>query len=167
MRHMCDQIRREGPLWNTSAFSYESANHFLVKIVAGTVKSPEAIVEAFLKSKEVFMDADAEPEFDTLKNFSKVSTDCHNFCKSFPGPQDFFGRFRTPDKVILSSLSYSRLNDNLSNCLIQTRSGDFVQVECYLSIESTLFAIVRTFWKVKSKFLTSYHAVCKILFCTV
>ena len=150
MRHLCDQVRRVGPLWNTSAFSYESANHFLVKNVAGTVKSPEAIVEAFLKSKEVFICDDTEPDFETLKKFSKVSTDCHNFCKIFPGPQDFFGRFRTPDGVILSSLSYSRLNDNVSNCVIQTRSGIFVQVECYLSIESTLFAIVRTFRNVKT-----------------
>ena len=93
MRHLCVQVQRVGPLWNTSAFSYESAYHFLVKIVAGTVKSPEAIVEAFLKSKEVFMYDDTEPDFETLKNFSKVSTDCHNFCKIFPGPQDFFGRF--------------------------------------------------------------------------
>ena len=112
MRHLFNQVRRVGPLWNTSAFSYESANHFLVKNVAGTVKSPEAIVEAFLKSKEVFMYDGTEPDFETLKNFSKVSTDCHNFCKNFPDPQDFFGRFRTPDGVILSSLSYSRLNDN-------------------------------------------------------
>ena len=90
MRHLCDQVRRVGPLWNTSAFSYESANHFLVKKVAGTVKSPEAIVEAFLKSKEVFMYDDTEPDFEILKNFSKVSTDCQNFSKIFPGPQDFF-----------------------------------------------------------------------------
>ena len=83
MRHLCDQVRPVGPLWNTSAFSYESANHFLVKNVAGTVKSPESIVEAFLKSKEVFMCADTEPDFETLKNFSKVSADCHNFCKIF------------------------------------------------------------------------------------
>ena len=55
----------------------ESANHFLVKNVAGTVKSPKAIVEASLKSKEVFMCADAEPDFETLKDFSKISTDCH------------------------------------------------------------------------------------------
>ena len=45
---------------------------------------------------------DTEPDFETLKNFSKVSTDCHNFCKIFPGPQDFFRRFRTPYGVILS-----------------------------------------------------------------
>ena len=37
MRHLCDQVRRVGPFWNTSAFSYESADHFLVKNVAGTV----------------------------------------------------------------------------------------------------------------------------------
>ena len=150
MRHLCDQVRRLGSLWNTSAFSYESINHFLVKNVAGTVKSPEAIVEAFLKSKEVFMCDDTEADFETLNNFSKVSTDCHNFCKIFPGPQGFFGRFLTPDGVILSSLSYSRLNDNVSNCVIQTRSGFFVQVECYLSIESTLFAIVRAFRNVNT-----------------
>ena len=118
--------------------------------MAGTVKSPEAIVEAFLKSKEVFMCDDTEPDFETLKNFSKVSTDCHNFCKRFPGPQDFFGRFRTPDGVILSSLSYSRPNDNESNCVIQSRSGFFVQMECYLSIDFTLFANVRAFRNVKT-----------------
>ena len=31
MRHLCNQVRRLGPLWNCSAFGFESANHFLVR----------------------------------------------------------------------------------------------------------------------------------------
>ena len=36
LRHLCDQVRRKGPLSRNSVFGFESANSFLLKAVKGT-----------------------------------------------------------------------------------------------------------------------------------
>ena len=45
LRHLCDQVTRVGPLWNCSAFAFESANHYLLRALSGTVKRPEKVPE--------------------------------------------------------------------------------------------------------------------------
>ena len=54
MRHLCEQVKRNGPLWCFSAFCLESANHGLLRAVQGTIKEPEAIVEQFGRHQASF-----------------------------------------------------------------------------------------------------------------
>ena len=51
LRHLPTQVKDFGPLWLYSAFSYESANHLLIRTVSGSIKTPEKFVDNFLFSQ--------------------------------------------------------------------------------------------------------------------
>ena len=51
LRHLPTQVKDFGPLWLYSAFSYESANHLLIRTVSGSIKTPEKIADNFLVSQ--------------------------------------------------------------------------------------------------------------------
>ena len=48
LRHLAHQCRQIGPLWLVSAFSFEFANHLLIRTIKGSVKKPNKIVEKSL-----------------------------------------------------------------------------------------------------------------------
>ena len=54
MRHLVEQVKRNGPLWQFSAFGFESANHNLLSAVSGTIKNPQNIAERFLRHQSAF-----------------------------------------------------------------------------------------------------------------
>ena len=80
MRHLCEQVKRNGPLWCFSAFCFESANHGLLSAVQGTVKEPQAIVEQFVKHQASFDKMPVKSSEKYLKGFTVLSEDVENFC---------------------------------------------------------------------------------------
>ena len=79
MRHLCEQVKRNGPLWSFSAYCFESANHCLLSAVQGTVKGPEAIVEQFLKHQASFGKITTTSD-KCLRGLTNVGEDAKAFC---------------------------------------------------------------------------------------
>lgn len=113
IKHLCDQVRKKGPLWNSSTFSFESANHFLLSSVRGSSKNLSHIVDNFLLRQQngptnVEAKIDAN---DAL--YTSVAQECRLFADLFCGPGQFRSRQWFPDQCEkLSSLSYTRLGEN-------------------------------------------------------
>ena len=70
LRHLATQVKKFGPLWLYSAFSYESANHLLLRTGSGSIKTPETIVEKFLVA-----------QFTETKFYSKSSVNVDLYTK--------------------------------------------------------------------------------------
>ena len=126
MRHLCDQVRRTGPLWNCSGFGFESANHFLLRALSGTIKRPERITDQFLKYKWQLADEKLQRGRDSLQQFNEnhyaaltvLSVECELFCRSFEDNFVALGRYKNESGTIFYSMSYPRLKENLANCVV-------------------------------------------------
>jgi hypothetical protein len=51
--HLAQSVRDCGPLWASSAFTFESNNHFLNKMFHGTQYVPKQIVESFIRNRKI------------------------------------------------------------------------------------------------------------------
>ena len=83
MRHLIEQVRRNGPLWLFSAFCFESANHHLLSALSGTIKNPEKMVDRFFKhqaSYDEFWQAEKSSKIACLTNFTKITDLVKKFC---------------------------------------------------------------------------------------
>ena len=80
MRHLCEQFRRNGPLWLFSAFCFESANHNLLSAVQGTIKEPEAIVQQFIKHQAAINCTTINQAEKYLKGLTTVDDETLRFC---------------------------------------------------------------------------------------
>ena len=63
MAWQCETI---GPLRTTSAFLFESANHFLIKPVTGTVNTCKLLVQRYIRNREI---SASELAIDLLNSF--------------------------------------------------------------------------------------------------
>ena len=79
MRHLSEQVKRNGPLWCFSAFCFESANHCLLSAVQGTIKEREAIVEQFIKHQASYDRQHATSE-KCLRGITVVIDSAKTFC---------------------------------------------------------------------------------------
>ena len=138
MRHLCEQVKRNGPLWCFSAFCFESANHGLLSAVQGTVKEPEAIVEQFVKHQASFDKMPVKNSEKYLKGFTVLSEDVENFCGK--DAEFFFSRYISAGKCF-ASLSYSRIGINLSECVFQLKDLRFFRVDSFFSKSGEFFAV--------------------------
>ena len=130
LRHLCDQVRRKGSLWRNSAFAFESANHFLLNSVQGTVKSLTHSVDNFLLRQKNAV-AFAVQKF-SKDRFTAVAEDCRKFSFIECGPGHLRSRhYFNSNTNLMASLAYTRLSENWSQCITQTLSGDFVLVVVY------------------------------------
>ena len=138
MRHLFEQVRRNGPLWCFSAFCFESANHGLLSALQGTIKEPEAIVEQFIKHQASLEKFPLKQSEKCLKALTKV---CENI-KEFCGVEVdfFFSRFNHLGKRF-ASLSYTRINDNFSECIFQMRDQRFFRVDVFYSKSGDYYAV--------------------------
>ena len=80
MRHLCEQVRRNGPLWLFSAFCFESANHNLISDVQGTKKEPESIVQQFIKHQAALTCTIIIQAEKYLKGLTSVGDETLRFC---------------------------------------------------------------------------------------
>ena len=87
MRHLPEQVRRNGPLWFFSACAFESANHHSIAAVSGTIKTPEKIVERFIRRQNINLGKSTKLE----KRYTQVAVEKRNFCHDLE--IDFFGRY--------------------------------------------------------------------------
>ena len=84
LRHLCDQVRRKGPLWRNSVFGFESANSFLLEAVKGTKKSVSHLVDNFLFRQKYPIDTCDKATFSD--GFTKVTEECTRFALLECGP---------------------------------------------------------------------------------
>ena len=75
MRHLVEQVRRNGPLWLFSAFCFESANHQLLSALSGTIKNPEKMVDRFLKHQNSLDELDiiTSVKVSCIESFTKLA----------------------------------------------------------------------------------------------
>ena len=151
MRHLGEQVRRNGPQWLFSAFCFESANHNLLSAVQGTIKEPENIIERFVKHQAATSSAIVESTEKCLKGLTDVDAEVKLFCEKF-GVKFFFSRFVSSDGQCFASLSYSRLGDNLGDCLFQLKDGRFFRVTVFFSNSDGNFAVGKSAKVVKELF---------------
>ena len=91
VRHLCEQVRRNGPLWLFSAFCFESANHNLLSAVQGTIKEPEAIVEHFVKHQASINTGDCNSSEKYLKGLTVIEDAIKLFCEEYNVSHFFLG----------------------------------------------------------------------------
>jgi hypothetical protein len=53
LTHLADGVRYCGPLWATSAFTFEANNHMLLKMFSGTQYVPQQICDTFILSRKL------------------------------------------------------------------------------------------------------------------
>ena len=76
----------------------------------------------------------------------------NNFCDQMfaSAARTYMGRFKGKDGLLFHSNSYTRLNRNLSNCMVWTKKSNFFFVETFVSLPSlSLSAIVRKYKNVE------------------
>ena len=113
LRHLCDQVRRKGSLWRNSAFAFESANHFSLNSVQGTVKSLTHSVDNFLLRQKNAV-AFAAQKFSEDR-FTAVAEDCRKFSFIECGPGHLRSRhYFNSNTNLMASLAYTRLSENWS-----------------------------------------------------
>ena len=72
MVHLVDGVKHCGPLWATSAFTFEANNHVLIKMFSGTQHVPQQICNTFILSQKLpaiareCMDDDSNPRLVSL-----------------------------------------------------------------------------------------------------
>ena len=142
MRHLCEQVRRIGPLRLFSAFRFESANHGLLSAVQGTNKKQESIVEQFIKHQTAVSKAPMISRENCLKGLTVVDDKVKTFCQE-KNVDFFFSRFKNFSGQCFASISYSRIGNNLGDCLFQLSDGRFFRVETYFSCNEESFAVGR------------------------
>ena len=112
LRHLCNQVRRHGPLWKTSAFGFESADHILLVSVSGTLRTVDHVTENFLLRKET-MRFQMKNDESNVEKWTRVSEETERFLLRNNGPGVFHSRYIFPDTLEkMASLSYTRLNKN-------------------------------------------------------
>ena len=150
MRHLVEQVRRVGPLWCFTAFSFESCHYQLMSALSGSVKTCQHMVERFVKHKVAFeqehkqSSSHVSGERDKCRLFTKVSADCLLFCSEM-GEIAFYGRYKNDCGKLFASRSYSKLSENLSESIVQLCDGHFVQIETFVEKTNGFTAIVRHF----------------------
>ena len=142
MRHLCEQVKRNGPLWFFSAFCFESANHHLLSAVQGTVKEPQAIVEQFIKHQVAVGKVERSDTYKCLKGLTSVDNETIKYCQEFH-VDFFFSRYINGRGQCFGSLSYTRVGQNLSECIFQLSDGRFFFVRTYFSGPEGNFAVGR------------------------
>ena len=155
MRHMCDQVRLSGPLWNCSAFGFESANHFLIKSLSGTIKHPEKIIETFLWKKQIAIlrnqsNLISEPGVKQFSNLTCASDECVRFAESSGLPRSLMGRYKNQLGTIFWSDAYSRKKENLSNSIVWSGDIRFHQIAAFAETPSGIVAFARKFGLVET-----------------
>ena len=138
-----------------SAFSFESANHMLIRTVKGTLKNPEKIVEKFL-SKQSMQD---ETKTVNCALYIKLSSESYQFAIE-NSLTEIRGRFF--GEILYTSSSFTYTKNNISNCVAQTSASKFVKIEYFADQVGVCVAIVRFF---KSKKVISYSAELDDTFC--
>lgn len=74
LTHVCEMVRRYGPLWGYSAFVFESTNGHLTKLVNGTVGTANQITKKFITSLKI------QKAFIS-ERCTEISPEVKNFCQ--------------------------------------------------------------------------------------
>ena len=150
MRHLVDQVRKIGPLWLFSAFSFESAHRELLTGVCGTIKKPEKMLERFLMRQIIRTDTQSFKFFGAkysqkpqCNKFCKISENCSAFLQNVQ-PEKVFSRYSNKAGELFCSLAYSKLGDNMSECIVNVNDGFFL-IECFYELSGRYFALGRSF----------------------
>ena len=150
LRHLATQVKKFGPLWLYSAFSYEYANHLLLRTVSGSIKTPETIVEKFLVA-----------QFTETKFYSKSSVNVDLYTKLSNEDLIFASKnnltnfqSRYANNIVFTSEAYTYNKKNISNSFAQLSSQKFVKIEFFAkTVSSKHIAVVRF---LRSKKLKSF-----------
>lgn len=139
LRHLADQVKCFGPLWTTSAFGFESANHHLKLPLTGTVNQAELIIQRYNVKQDVMSTSlkddrlklftsrlfDSRAVMDTL-SLTQVTDAVRQKIVRFEilsreQCSEVHGRFRSK-QVLLHSKSYKRRRDD-NDSIVQFKCG--------------------------------------------
>lgn len=164
LRHLVRQVRESGPLWATSAFGFESANHFLKLPLTGTINQGDIIVRRFLARKYVSTKPIAE---DSLNDFTRLQQhtktkimDLAAYTKptreveiliseklarlAFPCESRPEGRFKL-GTTLIHSVCYTRRRDDCDSIIMYSkeRTVCYGKVYIFLDLIYTKLALVK------------------------
>ena len=127
-------------------------------------KSLSHIVDNFFLRQEKHIGVPVEKHFD--ERFTTVSEDCARFSLIECGPGQLRSRhFFSFNGETIASLSYSRLEENWSECLTKTTTGDYVVVVTYhCNVGNPTIAVIRKYRTVaeSSNVKSSERFFCRI-----
>ena len=127
LRHLAWQCETFGPLWTTSASLFESANHYLIRPVTGTLNTCKLLVQRFIRNRELLT---SELENDSLKPFI----------------EDLFGRKRLvkDDYCLVKTSSVELLAEQFPSARVFCRHwGKFMlDSACYSRSTSNSFVAI-------------------------
>ena len=150
LRHLAMQVRTHGPRWLFSAFSFESANHMLLRTVSGSIKTPEKIIQNFLSAQ--FLASETPEKYVNTELYTKLNTESVNFAKK----QGLFSlQSRYVDFFVFTSAAFTYNKTNISNSFAQLKSKKIIKIEFFAksNISSDAIAVVHFF---KEKLLQMY-----------
>ena len=165
LRHLCDQVRRFGPLFCYSAMSFEAANRTLGEVCSGSNNECEVICRRVLRRhrlhgaqvnssriREVFDTLSGASSGSNFKSFSDemLETDSLKLGRAKNCESSFFNRYIC-DGIYFDSLCYKR--SKLGNCYIcylENGIESFGQIQYFLKAPGPLlcekmYAAVRKF----------------------
>ena len=159
IRHFPYQVEKFGPLWATSSFAFESANHHLVRTTMSTVNQAKLIVERFVRLKvllnETVDDDDLKPFMEAFFSNNKrieatsltnVPTGIVRLAESkISGAaiENWMGRLKHRGNVYLSR-SYTRLPKNASVYLAFSEDVEcFGAAEVFFATNAKIYVLVK------------------------
>ena len=135
LRHLVWQSRRSGSLAALSAFSFESAHHFLKSLLTGTVNQGQLLVERFLLKQSLYMVSIKDDAIETMTtslvfssktyfplHATKVPTEVRVEVLKHTSNPIFLGRHRFSE-FLVHSRSYSKAR-GIGNSVVMFVIGD-------------------------------------------
>ena len=157
LRHLAWQVKLFGPLWVTSAMSFESANHHLIQPVTGTVNICNLLVQRYIRKKEIECSRIKDDALKLMLNKSSVSmefwegynleenTNTIFIRRLFPQSRLFCRyRLKSPFPSLLDSLSYRRSNSN-SFVLLREDPPEAAQILLFFEESNSIKCYVECF----------------------
>ncbi len=82
-----------------------------------------------------------------FKLYTQCSPEVDRFISPLRGSSKVFSRFKDSrlKRGVFASMSYSRLKENVANCIVQTVIQNFVVVDVFLETSLNTVAVVREF----------------------
>lgn len=153
LTHLSECVRKSGPLWAYSMFSFESMNGKLLKLVNGTQDITQQIAEKYCLSKifnEKYDKIDNnEPKLYTKSEIKLTDVEINLLKENDAFDENNFVIFT---KLKLNHEIYTTINYKLAK-----RTADY-----FLSFEEDFFGIAKYFFKIKNIYyvmIEKYHKV--------
>ena len=132
LTHLTDSVRKQGPLWATSAFVFEDANQQILKLCHGTQAIEVQVVTRFLGFRKAMFEARkclAMANETVLDVFKKLTNTHLPIQKALKVNTDFVG-LGAPQNIVLSPLECVALDECVGERITARRGITYQRALC-------------------------------------